>query len=266
MKQILSRNKQSLKILFSSLESRNKEFEYADAIKDFLEQYGYKENEDFTISRTSDIADGYEYIAEKYGEIHLIFGKEDSSFYIRPSSAYKDVFLAASPMERYVFDFTLDEAGVEKLRRHFNPVMLEIHSLERYFEGSGLIEGVDFTIGKAKGLLFLTPSQYDSMGKIEVSIYNTEMNFKRVSDYVYNVRPLWNFNKSLTLDCRKDKPDVLKELKDPSANENFENANAFSEGYDSYSKGVKKCPYKYGTEEFNDWWDGRQEAEMDFEE
>jgi ribosome modulation factor len=39
----------------------------------------------------------------------------------------------------------------------------------------------------------------------------------------------------------------------------------FKEGYDAYMRNDRHCPYKQGTEEFDSWVDGWQEAEMDMQ-
>ena len=47
--------------------------------------------------------------------------------------------------------------------------------------------------------------------------------------------------------------------------DNSNDKDPFSEGYDAYMRNDKNCPYKRGTDEFDDWVDGWQEAEMDME-
>lgn len=44
-----------------------------------------------------------------------------------------------------------------------------------------------------------------------------------------------------------------------------DNYDPFKEGYDAYMRNDQHCPYKQGTEEFDSWVDGWQEAEMDME-
>ncbi len=51
-----------------------------------------------------------------------------------------------------------------------------------------------------------------------------------------------------------------------SSDNNSDENNAFLRGYDDYFNGNRKNPYKYGTVEYEDWWEGYQEAITDFED
>jgi ribosome modulation factor len=45
-----------------------------------------------------------------------------------------------------------------------------------------------------------------------------------------------------------------------------EEPNYFSEGFNAFNRGIKKCPYEQGTEAFESWVDGWQDAQMEYEE
>ena len=117
-------------------------------------------------------------------------------------------------------------------------------------------------------MLSLPVSKFDKVGDIVVTIYNTELNFNYESYNTesFTVRPMWDFdNKHMYYNTRKDNPSVLEQLKDPSVTDSSINKDPFSEGYDAYMRNDRNCPYKQGTEDFDSWVDGWQEAEMDME-
>ena len=51
-----------------------------------------------------------------------------------------------------------------------------------------------------------------------------------------------------------------------SSNDNSDENNAFSKGYNDYLNGNRKNPYKYGTTEYNGWWEGYWESVDDCED
>ncbi|MBR6403798.1 MAG: hypothetical protein IKS48_10485 [Eubacterium sp.] len=64
-----------------------------------------------------------------------------------------------------------------------------------------------------------------------------------------------------------DKNFISKALSDYNNSQSInipdDNHDPFSEGYNAYMRNDRNCPYKQGTEDFDSWVDGWQEAEMD---
>ena len=264
-----SRNERTLKALFSSKESRDKEFLQADILAQNFEENGLVEGEDFIIKRTSSEFSNYDF-ADDFGEIYILFPKESSAFFARPSVYGGGKFYMKAYWQDYVFDYDVNKDTIHTLEKHFKPQTQAFHNIMRNFEKYGLVEGKDFTIKKISGqyMLLLPASKFDKVGVIVVTIYNTELNFNYESYNTesFTVRPMWDFdNKHMYYNTRKDNPSVLEQLKDPSVTDSSTNKDPFSEGYNAYMRNDRNCPYKQGTEDFDSWVDGWQEAEMDME-